>query len=149
MTATALYRRKPRAPTDDRTEPPCGPRPAFGSREGLLGRHLRVSAGQVSEAIGATEAAAGRTVSAVVMGPTGVVRGPTDRLVCATLNRSLVRASRTHGFEFVDVLRGWDRAFCLPDGMHLTAEGHRPVADRLFATIGPRVASWREPISQT
>ncbi len=154
--STALYQRKPRAPMDDRTEPPGGPRPAFGSREGmhpdwihegnvalgvLLGRHLRVSAGQVSEAIAATEAAARRAVFPVVMGPTGVVRGPTDRLICATLNRSLVRASRTHGFEFVDVLQGWDRAFCLPDGMHLTAEGHRHVADRLFATIGPRVAA--------
>jgi hypothetical protein len=154
--STALYRRKPRAPTGDRTEPPGGPRPTFGSREGLhpdwmhagnvalgvlLGRHRRISAGQVSEAIAATEAAARRAVFPVVMGPTGVVRGPADRLVCATLNRSLARASRTHGFEFVDVLQGWDRAFCLPDGTHLTAEGHRHVADRLFATIGPRVAA--------
>ena len=156
VTSTALYRRKPRVPTDDHAEPPAGPRPVFGSREGLhhdwmhegnvalgvlLGRHRRVIARQVSEAIAASEAAARRAVTLVVMGPTGVVRGPTDRLVCAMLNRSLVRASCTHGFEFVDVLEAWDRAFCLPDGTHLTAEGHRHVADRLFATIGPRVAA--------
>jgi hypothetical protein len=154
--STALYRRKPRASTDDGAEPPSRRRPALGSREGLhpdwmrecnvalgvlLGRHLRVSAGQVNEAIAATETAARRAVFPVVMGPTAVVRGPTDRLVCAALNRSLVRASRRHGFEFVDVLQGWDRALCLPDGTHLTAEGHRHVADRLFATIGPRVAA--------
>lgn len=153
---TMLYRRKPPTPWEDRAEPPVGPRPAFGGREGLhadwmhegnvalgmlLGRHRRVSAGQVSEAIAATVAAARRDVLPVVMGPTGVVRGPADRLVCETLNRSLERASRTHGFEFVDVLQGWDRAFCLPDGYHLSPEGHRHVADRLFATIGPRVAA--------
>ncbi len=156
VASTVLYRRKSRAPTDDRIEPPGVPRPAFGSREGLhpdwihegnvalgilLGRHRRVVAGQVSEAIAATEAAAQRAVFPVVVGPTAELRGPADRLVCATLNRSLVRASRAHRFEFVDVLHGWDRAFSLPDGTHLTVEGHRHVADQLFATLGPRVAA--------
>lgn len=156
VVSTGPYRHEPRTRPDDASRPPGEPRPVLGSREGLypdwmhqanlalgimLGRHQRVSRRQVNEAILATQAAARRAVLPVVMGPTGVVRGPTDRLVCATLNRSLARASRTHGFEFVDVLRGWDRAFCLPDGTHLTAEGHRNVADRLFATIGPRVAA--------
>jgi len=90
---------------------------------------------------GASRAAARRAVFPVVMGPTAELRGLADRLVCATLNRSLVRASRTHGFQFVDVLHGWDRTFSLPDGTHLTVEGHRHVADRLFATLGPRVAT--------
>jgi hypothetical protein len=156
MDSTRLYRRRRLGPADDLTEPPVGRRLGFGSRAGLhpdwmhegnvaigvlLGRHRRVSAGQVSEAIAATAVAARRAVFPMVMGPTAVVRGPADHLVCATLNRSLVDAARTHGFEFVDVLQGWDRAFSLPDGTHLTAEGHRHVADRLFATIGARVAA--------
>jgi hypothetical protein len=156
LSSTAVYRPKPRAATDAHTRAPSGSGPVFGSREGLhpdwmheaniglgilFGRHLRVTARQVREAIAATEAAARLAVVPVIMGPTDMLRGPADCLVSATLNRSLVRASRVHGFKFVDVLQGWDRAFCLPDGIHLTAEGHRHVADRLFATISPIVAA--------
>jgi hypothetical protein len=156
MGSTAIYRHNRRAPAADRFEPAAGDRPAFGTREGLhpdwmhegnvalgvlLGRHRRVTARQVSEAVAATAAAASRAVFPVVMGPTALVRGPADRLVCATLNRALARASRTHGFEFVDILQGWDRAFSLPDGYHLSAQGHRHVADRLFAAIGAQVAA--------
>ncbi len=93
----------------------------------------------MSETIAAIKAASSLAVIPVVMGPTGIVRGRTDRLICTTLNRSLVRASRATGFEFVDVLDGWHRSFCLPDSIHLTVEGHRHVADRLFETIGPRI----------
>ncbi len=161
VAATRVYRRKPRALSDRGPEPRADRLPAVGSRAGLhpdwvhegnmalgvlLGRHRRVSSGQVREAVMASEVAARRGVVPLVMGPTGVVRGPVDRLVCARLNQSLARASRTEGFEFVDVLGEWDRAFCLPDGYHLTAEGHRHVADRLFAAVGPRVASSVDPI---
>jgi len=155
VSSTVLYRRSSRSPRKDGAERPPDLRAASGSREGLhpdwmhecnmalgvlAGRYRRVSAGQLGEAIASTEAARRRDLSLLVMGPTGVVRGPVDRMVCAKLNRSLARASHTPGFEFVDVLEGWDGAYCLPDGYHLTAEGHRHVADRLFAAIGPRVA---------
>ena len=155
VAATRVYRRKPRARSNRGPEPSADQQPAVGSRAGLhpdwvhegnmalgvlLGRHRRVSSGQVREAVMASEVGAKRGVVLLVMGPTGVLRGPVDRLVCAKLNQSLARASHTEGFEFVDLLGEWDRAFCLPDGYHLTAEGHRHVADRLFAAISPRVA---------
>ncbi|MDP9468142.1 MAG: SGNH/GDSL hydrolase family protein, partial [Chloroflexota bacterium] len=153
---SALYRRRARTGTSTHAHAAGGPRRGLGDEDSLhpgwihqgnlalgilLGRHRRVSAGQVGEAVAATEAAARVAVVPVVMGPTGVLRGPADQLVCRTLNRALRRASEVHGFAFVDVLDGWDRSFSLPDGTHLTVEGHRHVADRLVATIGPQVAA--------
>jgi hypothetical protein len=77
-----------------------------------------------------------------VMGPPPSTQaGPAGNAVCARLNRAVERESRVQGFPYIDLFPGWEAAFLMWDGLHLTPGGHRHVAGRLEAEIGEGIAA--------
>ena len=106
----------------------------------LTGRHRRFADGMVREIMRAESVSAGEAmVAPIVVGFTMRYRGFGDRLACAAADRALRRACGRSGLAFVDLLPGFERRFCLTDGHHLTVDGHRFMAERLFAQIAPLV----------
>jgi hypothetical protein len=112
---------------------------AAGLILGVAGQAIRETVMETREALRVVK---GRGVPFFVMGPPPSTQaGPAGSAVCARLNRAMQRESRERGFPYIDLFPGWEGAFLMWDGLHLTPAGHHHVARRLQAEIGEAIAA--------
>jgi hypothetical protein len=112
---------------------------AAGLIFGVAGRAIQET---VQEARSAIQIAQRRGLPFFVMGPPPSTQaGRPGNAVCARLNRAMERESRERGFPYIDLFPGWEDAFLMWDGLHLTPGGHHHIASRLEAEIGAGVAA--------
>ncbi len=145
----ALRRSQPAAAPEDGPDEVYSP----GSRAtrlnvaaGLILGVARVARQEaVQDAQRAVDRLCGSGVPFIVMGsPPNWHCGPAGHRVAQDVNRDVRAAARARGFPFVDLYEGWEETLLQSDGPHLTAAGHRFVAERLYQEIGPGIVALGE-----
>jgi hypothetical protein len=110
-----------------------------GALLGVAGEAIQEIGEEILEAV---EVLRGRGMPVAVLGPTPSTQsGPGGRWICDRLNRGMRSSSTAQGFRYVDLYPGWDDAFLMWDGLHLTPAGHRHVAERIGLELGEVIAA--------